>query len=178
MRKVNTILKVSTLVVPLCIALFGLCLLLSKKDMFGEFTKGAASGMKTAVRLAPTLVALMCAISMFNASGAAEYIANMLSPVCKKIGLPSGIVPFVVVRPLSGGASTALISDIFEKYGPDSFVGRCTSLIAGSSDTLLYIISVYFGAVGVKKTGGTLPIALITMFFCVFFASFLCRIFF
>ena len=174
----NLIVSLSKLVVPVCIVLLGVCLLCSRGDMFGEFTRGATSGMKTAVRLAPTLVALMCAIGMFNESGAAEYIASMLAPVCERIGLPAGVVPFVVVRPLSGGASTALISDVFKKYGPDSLAGRCTSLIAGSSDTLLYVISVYFGSVGVKKTGKTLPIAFITMVFCVFFASFLCRIFF
>ncbi|MBR5313894.1 MAG: spore maturation protein [Clostridia bacterium] len=174
----NVIMQISMLVVPVCIVMLGLCLLLSKKDMFDEFTKGATAGMKTSVRLLPTLVALLCAISMFNASGVAEYITNILSPICERIGLPSEALPFVVVRPLSGGASTALIADVFQKYGADSFVGRCVSLIAGSSDTLLYVISVYFGAVGVKKTGKTLPIALVTMFFCVFFASFLCRIFF
>lgn len=169
---------ISSLIVPLCMTALGLCMLFSKKDMFGEFTKGAKDGVATSVKLIPTLVALLCAISMFNASGAAEYIAKALSPIAEKIGLPSEIIPFVIVRPLSGGASTAMISDIFSGYGADSFIGRCVSLIAGSSDTLLYIISVYFGAVGVKKTRGTVPIAVITMLFCVFFSSFLCRIFF
>ncbi len=169
---------VSKLIVPLCMALMGLGMLISKKDLFSEFTKGAKSGFKTAIGLLPTLVALLCAISMFNASGAADFLTRLLSPLGEKIGIPSEIIPLVIVRPLSGGASTALISDIFKNYGADSFVGRCTSVIAGSSDTLLYIVSVYFGAIGIKKTRETVPIAFITMVFCVFFSVFLCRIFF
>ena len=150
----------------------------SKKDLFSEFTSGAAEGMKTAVGLLPTLVALLSAIAMFNSSGASNALAEYLSPVADRIGIPSEIIPLILVRPLSGGASTALIADIFKKYGADSFAGRCASVIAGSSDTLLYIISVYFGAVGVKKIRSTAIIAFITSFFCVFFAVFLCRIFF
>ncbi len=168
----------SKLIVPLCIAFMGFGMMVSKKDLFSEFIKGAEEGMKTAVALLPTFVVLLCAISMFNASGAAKFLTDLLTPFAKKIGVPSEIIPLIVVRPLSGGASTALIADIFQKYGADSFVGRCTSLIAGSSDTLLYVVSVYFGAVRIKKSRGTLPIAFITMVFCVFFSVFLCRIFF
>ena len=170
--------RVSELIIPLVFALAGLGMLLSKKDMFSEFTAGARNGLETAVRLVPTLTALLAAIAMFNSSGAAEAMVKLLSPFGERVGIPSEIIPLVLVRPLSGGASTALIADLYEKYGPDSFAGRCVSVIAGSSDTLVYVISVYFGAVGVKKTRGTLPAAFLTMVFCVFFAVFLCRIFF
>ncbi len=169
---------ISKMIVPLVLALTGLGMFFSKKDLFSEFTSGAGEGMKTAVGLLPTLIALVCAISMFNSSGAADALAKFLAPIGVKIGIPSEIIPLILVRPLSGGASTALIADIFEKYGADSFAGRCASVIAGSSDTLLYIISVYFGAVGVKKIRFTAVIAFITSLFCVVFAVFLCRIFF
>ena len=158
--------------------LFGIGLLFSKKDLFSCFIKGAENGLSTAVELLPTLVALLTAIAMFNASGAAEYLAETIKHVEEKIGIPPELVPLVLVRPLSGGASTALIADVFEKYGADSFVGRCASVIAGSSDTLVYVISVYFGAVGVKKTGGSVPIAGVVMLFSVFTAVFLCRLVF
>ena len=169
---------ISKLIVPLVLALTGLGMFFSKKDLFSEFTSGAGEGMKTAVGLLPTLIALISAIAMFNSSGAAEALAEFLAPIGSKIGIPSEIIPLILVRPLSGGASTALIADIFEKYGADSFAGRCASVIAGSSDTLLYIISVYFGAVGVKKIRSTALIAFITASFCVIFAVLLCRIFF
>ena len=169
---------VSALIVPLVMCLIGCALLFSKKDMFTVFIEGAKDGVDTSVRLLPALVALLAAISMFNASGASLALSNMLVPLAVKIGIPGEIIPLVLVRPLSGGASTALIADIFTKYGADSFVGRCTSVIAGSTDTVLYVISVYFGAVGIKKTRGTLPISFIIAFFSVFLAVFLCRFFF
>ena len=169
---------ISYMIVPLVMFFVGLGMFVSKKDLFSAFTDGAKEGMKSAFKIMPTLVALLCAIGMFNASGAAQALADMLAPLGEKIGIPSEIIPLLIVRPLSGGASTALISDIYEKYSPDSFAGRCASVIAGSSDTLLYVVSVYFGAVSVKKGGKTLPIAFIVMLFCVFLSVFLCRIFF
>ena len=170
--------SLSIIIAPLCIALIGMAMLVCKRDMFSEFTDGAKEGLQTAVGLLPTLVALLCAISMFNASGAADYLTKLITPAAKGLGVPPEIIPFLVIRPLSGGASTAMISDVFQKYGADSFIGRCVSVIAGSSDTLLYIISVYFGAICIKKTRGTVPIALFCMLFCVIFALILCRIFF
>lgn len=170
--------NISAVIIPFCMVIVGLCMIISKKDMFSEFTEGAKNGMIVSMKLLPTLVALICAISMFNASGAALFLADVLSPLCERIGVPSEIVPFILVRPLSGGASTAMLSDIYTNYGPDSFIGRCVSLISGSSDTLLYVISVYFGAVGVKKTRGTLPISVIIMVFCVFLSLILTKIFF
>lgn len=169
---------VSKLIVPLIVFLVGLVICVSKRDLFSSFIHGAQEGAGSAIKLLPTLVALLCGIAMFNSSGASVFLSDMLTPIVSKIGIPSEIVPLILVRPLSGGASTAMISDILQKYGPDSFAGRCASVIAGSSDTLLYVVSVYFGAIGVKKTRGTLPIAFLTMVFCVFFSCFLCRIVF
>ena len=169
---------ISQMIVPFVLALAGMGMFFSKKDLFSEFTTGASYGLKTAVGLLPTLVALITAISMFNSSGASQALSNFLAPLGSKVGIPSEIIPLILVRPLSGGASTALIADIFEKYGADSFAGRCASVIAGSSDTLLYVISVYFGAVGVKKARKTPLIAFIAALFCVFVSVFLCRLLF
>lgn len=170
--------SISALIVPLVMLILGLGLAFSKKDLFSAFITGAKNGAETAFSLLPTLVILFATLAMFNSSGASAALAKLLSPIGKRIGIPTEIIPLVIIRPLSGGASTALISDIFEKYGADSFVGRCVSVMAGSTDTLLYVVSVYFGAVGVKKTRGTVPVSLVIMLFCVFFSVFLCRIFF
>lgn len=170
--------NLSQLFVPLVFAAVGIIMLFSKKDLFSEFTAGAKNGLETAVRLLPTLAALLAAIAMFNSSGAAEAMVEFLTPLGEKMGLPSEILPFILVRPLSGGASTAMVADVYEKFGPDSFAGRCVSVIAGSSDTLLYVVSVYFGAVGIKKSRGTVPSAFVAMGFCLFFGVFLCRLFF
>ncbi len=170
--------NLSYMIIPAVMMLLGVGMTLSKKDMFSEFVLGAKEGIKCAFDILPTLVALLAAIYMFNASGAADVLVKMLSPIGKIIGIPEEIIPLIVIRPLSGSGSTALIADIYKKYGPESFAGRCASVIAGSSDTLLYVVSVYFGAVNIKKTRGTIPISFFVMVFCVFFSVFLCRLLF
>lgn len=151
---------------------------ISKKDLFSEFIKGAREGFDTCVKLLPTLVALIAAVSMFNASGAADIIASFLSPLCSFLGIPSEIIPFLTVRPVSGGASTAMISELFVKYGADSFAGRCASVIMGSSDTIIYIIAIYFASVQIKKTRHTFPAAFLTMLFCIFFSCLITNLWF
>ena len=169
---------ISSLAMP-CVMLF-VCALLtfSKKADFDDFLSGAREGLSTCVKLLPTLTALLVAVSMFSASGAADFIWRLLSPVATKIGIPADILPLILTRPVSGSASSAVLADIYKRCGADSFASRVASVIAGSGDTVLYIAAVYFGAVGVKKTRHTLPAAFLTMIFCIFFSSLVCRLLF
>ena len=169
---------ISNLAVPAVLLLVGVVMTFSKQDMMKEFVQSTAEGMKTCVDLLPTLILLLCAVSMFNASGAAEYLSRFVSPVLGRLGIPEELSSLVIVRPVSGGASTAVMESILSKYGADSFVGRCASVVCGSSDTIIYITALYFSAAGVKKTGYALPVAFLSMIFCLSFSCFLCRIFF
>lgn len=169
---------ISYLIVPLIIVGVGVAMIISRRDLFGVFIEGAREGLETGVKLLPTLVALIAAVSMFNASGAADAIASLLEPVCSFLGIPAEIIPFLIVRPVSGGASTAMVSELLNKYGADSFAGRCVSVIMGSSDTIIYIIAVYFTSVQIKKTRHTMPAAFLTMVFCIFFSCFIVRLWF
>ena len=139
--------------------------LLSGSDMHTVFVSGAKEGLKTAASLAIHMIILMCAISMLNASGAVEMVGKLFSPILKAIGIPEEIVPLLVVRPVSGSAATAMLEDIFSKHGASSFAGRCASVLAGSTDTIIYTVSVYFSAAGKQKTRHALPCAFITLFF-------------
>lgn len=168
----------SSLAIPSVIVLICVMIMTSKRPYFDEFLEGAKDGLKTSVGLLPTLVALMVAVSMLSASGAVDYIANLLSPVGDAIGVPMELLPLIITRPVSGSGSTAILADLFDKYGPDSFVGLCASVIMGSSETLIYVVAVYYSSVGVKKTRHTMPAAFITMIFCIFFSCFICRLFF
>lgn len=168
----------SALAIPSVILFLSLILLFSKRAYFDEFLEGAKDGLQTAVNLLPTLVALMVAVSMLSASGAVDYLAGLLAPVGDAVGVPMELLPLIITRPVSGSGSTAILSDIFDKYGPDSFVGLCASVIMGSSETLIYVVAVYFSSVHIKKTRHTLPAAFLTMLFCVFFSCFVCRLFF
>jgi spore maturation protein B len=118
----------------------------------------------------------MVAVAMLNASGAVEFAARLLSPPADAVGVPADLLPLLLTRPFSGSASTAGFAALLERLGPDSFTGLCASVIFGSSDTVVYIISVYFSSVGIKQTRHAFPTAFAVMLFCIFFSCFLCRL--
>ena len=174
----ETVEKISSFVLPCVVLFIGLILLFGKGDYFSHFLDGARDGMRSAVKLLPSMCALVVGVSMFTASGAADFLAKYLSPVLDFIGVPSDIFPLVITRPLSGAASIATFEDIIAKTGADSFQSLCASVITASSDTVFYVLCVYFSSSGVKKTRYALPVALFISAFAVIFSCVLCRIFF
>ncbi|MBE6566483.1 MAG: spore maturation protein [Ruminococcaceae bacterium] len=150
----------------------------SKRDRFESFLAGARQGLGTAVNLLPTLCALIVGVAMLNASGAIEWLANLFSPIASAIGVPAELLPLLFTRPFSGSASTASFVELLERVGADSFAGLCASVIFATSDTMVYIISVYFSSVGIKHSRAAFPIAGAVMLFCIFFSCFLCRMWF
>ena len=115
---------------------------------------------------------------MLNASGATELLFDLLSPVANALGVPAELLPLLLTRPFSGSASTASFIELLERVGADSFPGLCASVIFATSDTMVYIISIYFSSVDIKRSGAALPIATAVMLFCIFFSCFLCRVWF
>jgi len=132
------------LIVPLVAVLRGV-------KVYETFVEGAEAGFATAVKTIPYLVAMLVAISIFRASGAMEVLIAALSPLLSLIGLPAEVLPHAIMRPLSGGAAMGIASDIIKTYGPDSFLGRLVSTMQGSCDTTFYVLTLYFGSVGVRK---------------------------
>lgn len=130
--------------------------LLSKKNVFDDFITGAKDGFKVVYDILPTLIGLMVAIGILRASGALQILANLLQPVTDLLHFPSQAVPLVIIKMFSSSAATSLLLDIFKEYGPDSYMGRLTSIIMSSTETIFYTLAVYFMAAGVKKTRYTL----------------------
>lgn len=169
---------ISALPMPLILGLVGIILLFAKQDRFESFLQGAKQGLQTAINLLPTLCALIVGVSMLNASGAIELLSSLLSPLFGAIGIPAELLPLLLTRPFSGSASTASFVELLERVGADSFVGLCASVIFATSDTMVYIISVYFSSVGIKRSRAAFPVATAVMLFCIFFSCFLCRMWF
>lgn len=169
---------ISSLAAPLAITAASLIAVFSKKASPDDFLLGTKNGISTCISILPTMIMLVVSVNMLSSSGFTSAVSSVLSPFLTKLGIPSEIIPLVIMRPFSGGGSNALIAEIFEKHGADSFAGRCASIILGSSDTIIYIISIYFSAVNIKKTRHAIPAAIATMIFCVFFSTFICRIMF
>jgi len=101
--------------------------------------------------LFPTFIAMIFAINLFINSGFLDYILNFLKPLFNIIKIPIEIIPIAIVRPISSSASLAYLNNIFKINGPDSFIGILSSVMQGCTDTTFYIITLYFGSVGIKK---------------------------
>ncbi len=169
---------VSALVIPAVMLLVCTLLTFSGKATFDDFLEGTRDGISTCVKLLPTLIALLVAVSMLSASGFIDFTVRLISPLMSRLGIPADILPLVLTRPVSGSASNAVLAELYKRCGADSFAARVASVIAGSGDTVLYISAVYFGAVGIKKTRHTLLAAFLVMIFCVFFSSIVCSFLF
>lgn len=176
MEWLDTLNRGSTYVIPLVAGTAGGLLLFGKRNYFDAFVRGAREGLRTAVRLCPTLLLLLSAIGMLRASGALGTICGWLAPAADAIGLPAELLPLLLTRPFSGSAAMATYSQLLETCGADSFPAACASVIMGSSDTVIYVVSIYFSSVGVKRGRYALPVALAVMLFGIFFSCFLCRV--
>jgi spore maturation protein B len=145
---------------------FLICLVLvygtyKRVPTYESFVEGGKEGFSIAVSIIPYLVGMLVAISVFRASGAMELIVNLFKPVLHMFGVPSEIVPLALMRPISGTGALGLTSDLIATYGPDSFIGRLASTMQGSTDTTFYVLTVYFGAVGIRKMGDALKVGLL-----------------
>lgn len=128
---------------------------------YESFTEGGKEGIKIAVSIIPFLVGMLVAISVFRASGALDFFMGFIKPLLQAIGVPSEIAPLALIRPISGTAALGMTSDLIATHGPDSFIGRMAATIQGSTDTTFYVLTVYFGAVGIKKMGDALKVGLL-----------------
>lgn len=129
--------------------------------VWDAFVEGAKEGIETIVRIIPSLVGLLVAIGVFRASGAFDLIIYAVGPVTSLLGIPPEVLPLALLRPVSGSASLALVSDIMKTYGPDSLIGRVASTMMGSTETIFYTLAVYYGSVGIKNIRYTLGAALL-----------------
>ena len=134
--------------------------LLRKVDVYEAFAEGAAEGLPVLWKILPYLAAMLIAVRMLRDSGLIDRLVEYLAPLCRQIGLPAALLPLILLRPFSGSASMALLSELMTVYGPDSVIGMTAGILMGSSETIFYEIALYFGVVGVKKTRFAVPVAL------------------
>ncbi|MDK2822559.1 MAG: spore maturation protein [Clostridia bacterium] len=132
--------------------------------VYEEFIEGAEEGFKIAIKLIPYLVAMLVAIGIFRNSGAMNIMVGALSPVIKLFGIPGEILPLAIMRPLSGGGALGIATELINTFGPDSLIGRMASTMQGSSDTTFFVLTVYFGSVGISRYRHALWVGLIADF--------------
>jgi spore maturation protein SpmA len=168
----------SLLAIPFLVSFFPLYAALRRIPVYEEFVEGAKEGFQVAVRIIPFLVAMLVAIAMFRSAGGIDLLTRILRPVLDLLAFPPELVPLALVRPLSGSASIALLSDLARQFGGDSLIARTAGTVLGSTETTLYVVAVYFGAVGVKRTRHAIPAGLIADAVGVLAAVIVCRLVF
>lgn len=152
---------VSQWVIPVLIIAVIAFALYRKVSIFDVFVEGAKEGFGMAIRLIPFLVGMLVAIGLLRDSGAMELLINALSPLLVKYNLPPEIIPLAIMRPISGSGALAITAEILQHDGPDSYLGRLASTMQGSTDTTLFVLTVYFGSVGIQKSRHALAAGLI-----------------
>lgn len=168
----------SDYILPLILCAVSLVALRRKEDLYSSMLDGAAEGLHILGSIIPSLVLLLTAVHMLRASGAFEIMAQFASPLFSLLGIPPETLPLILIRPISGSAALAVGAELIASHGPDSPIGRTAAIMLGSTETTFYTISVYFGAAGIRKTGHTVPAALIADLTGFLMASLTQRLFF
>ncbi|UCH62846.1 MAG: spore maturation protein [Fidelibacterota bacterium] len=146
--------------------------------VYEDFVEGAKEGFTIAVRIIPYLVAILVAIGMFRASGAMDYLVAGLKPILGAIGFPPENLPMALMRPLSGSGSLGLLSDLVNEYGVDSLFTKIGATMFGSTETTFYVLAVYFGSVGIRRTRHAVAAGLLADLAGALSAVFFCKLLF
>jgi len=142
----------SKLSIPFVLSFFPLCAALRRIKVYEEFVEGAKEGFEIGIRMIPFLVAILVAIGMFRAAGGIDLLSQKLSPLMLAVGFPPDLLPLALMRPLSGSGSLGVFTELVKHAGPDTLVARTAGTIYGSTETTFYVLAVYFGSIGIKRT--------------------------
>jgi len=152
---------ISVFVLPLLIVGFVAYGVWRKVPVFEEFVAGAKGGFDVAVKIIPFLIGILFAIGMFRASGAMDFLISGVRPALALIAVPAEVLPMMIMRPLTGAGSVAIVLDMIQQFGEDSIYVKMVATMFGSTETTFYVIAVYFGAINVRKTRHAIAAGLI-----------------
>lgn len=130
--------------------------------IYEAFIRGAKQALPMLLNVLPYMAAMLCALNLFRVSGALGALVELTSPAMEAVGIPGELTPLIVLRPFSGGAALALLEDVFQTIGVDSYGGIMASIMLGSTETIFYTVALYFGSINIKKTRHSIPVALIS----------------
>lgn len=169
---------ISIWLIPALVAIILIHGLIKKVPCYEVFTDGAKEGLFVAIKILPYLVAIIVSVSMFRASGAIEYLADLLKGPLEYFKIPIDTLPLMITRSMSGSATLGIFSDIVSANGANSYAAKLAAIITGSSETTFYVLAVYFGAVGIKKVRFALLAGVLADIAGIFAAIFVAQYFF
>lgn len=162
--------------IPVIFLIIFLYAIFKKVKPYDAFTKGAKAAIPFAVSVFPYLVSIFVLTELFEASGLSNVVSKIVSPFFNLLGIPSELTKLVLIKPFSGNGALAILTEIFNTHGVDSYLARCASVIYGSSETVFYVAAVYFAGAKTKKLAVPIIISLIASFLSCVFACFICLI--
>ncbi|TDT50560.1 spore maturation protein [Fonticella tunisiensis] len=168
----------SVFIIPILIMIILFTAILKGVKVYETFVAGAKDGFQSVYRIAPYLLTMLFAIDVFRRSGAMDYLINIISPLSHFLNIPEGVIPMIVIKPLSGSGALGVMTDIMKTYGVDSIEGKIAAVMMGSTETIFYTLSVYFGVCQIKKVRHSLPAALIAHIAGSLAAVYICYMFF
>lgn len=170
--------NISSYIVPFLVLIIVVYGIYKKTDVYDEFVIGSKDGLKTVINIFPYILGMVLSINIVINTGFLNFIFKFMYTFFDKIGIPSSIIPMAIMRPISGSSSLAILNNILLNNGPDSLIGRIASVLQGSTDTTLYVITLYFGSIGVKKIKYSLTIGLLTDLIGIVFSILVVKIMF
>ena len=175
---VRVVSAVSSLSIPFLLSLMPLYAGLRRVKVYEEFVDGAKEGFDVAIRIIPDLVAMLVAIGMFRAAGGIDMVSRALAPAMNFVGFPTELLPMVLMRPLSGSGTLGMFTELVQHFGADSLIAKMAGTIYGSTETTFYVLAVYFGSVGVKRTRHAVAAGLTADAVGVIASIFICKLVF
>ena len=143
--------NISGIILPVLVLIIVSYGIYKKVDIYDVFLEGAKESFDFILTMFPTMLAMILGVNIFLKSGFVNFVFEYLDPLLKLLSLPLEVLPMAFIRPISGSSALAILSSLLKEKGPDSFIGRLASVMQGSTDTTFYILTLYYGSVGIKK---------------------------
>lgn len=172
----NWLIAIGNWFIPVFLLIVFLHAAYKKLPIYDTFIEGAREGFNVALRILPYIVGIYAAVGIFRGSGALEFFLSPVKPILELFGIPSEIVSLMIVRLLSGPAAIGFTAELVDRFGPDSYIGRLATTVDDSTDTVFYILAVYFASANIKNPGYSLPVGLLGAFSGYAASVFICRI--
>ena len=158
------------LIIPIVVITIIIYGLYQKVEIYEAFLEGVKEGLSMALKIFPTMFAMVIAIDVLVKSNIINDIVTIIEPILNILHFPKELLSLSIMRPISGTSSLILMNDIFKTYGPDSYLGKIASIIQGSTDTTIYILGLYFSSIGIKKIKYSLILGLLADLFAIIFS--------
>ena len=166
----------SNYLIPVIIIVLLIYSRIKKVNTYNTFVKGAKGAFDLVLGIFPFIATIMIMVELMRASGITEILADFLAPIFTFLGIPPEVCELVLLRPFTGSGSYAILNDIYDLYGADTYISRCASVIMGTSETIFYVATVYFSQTSVKNLYYAIPLALICSLFGTIIACLICKI--